>query len=331
MIVDSCVTLDTKTPPVLDYLRSIGRDPSAAVRLVLATHWHDDHVRGLARILKECSAASFACSAALQPDELIEGIGSLSSSRFIAQTSGVREMQQALQLMAATRRPSAMWALVDRTLWLRESDDHLPCHVYTLAPSDRELLSANQTIAQLLREGERRRVPRPQRNDGSVVLWVQIGTSGLLLGADLEETGESDTGWTAVVNCANRPQGRSQVFKVPHHGSSNAHQDRVWDEMLTSKPHAVLCPWSLGHRYLPTDDDVARICGLSKQLHLTAVPGSRLARPRTVGERWRARYAQRPIGRVTLRCADPRSNPEDWAVIYADGAFAACPPALTDD
>jgi hypothetical protein len=326
MIVDSCIDYASRTAPALEYLQSIGVNPSTAVRLILATHWHDDHVRGLAQILGECTSALFACSAALKPDEIIEGIGSLSSDeRFLAQTSGVKEMHQALRSIRSAGRPNAKWAIVDRTLWVREGKRLLPSRVHVLAPSDGEVLAASHTIAALLRAGQERRVPRPERNEGSVVLWVQIGAAGLLLGGDLEETNDLQTGWTAVADCGSRPSGRSQVFKVPHHGSRNAHQDRVWDEMLIPQPHAVLAPWSLGHSHLPTNDDIARICRLTNQLHLTAVPRARLRERRTIGRRWRARQVERPAGRVTLRCADPRNHPEDWVASYVDPAHQVCP------
>ena len=47
VIVDSCIT-DAREPQALDYLLSIGVDPAAAVTLIVATHWHDDHIRGMA-------------------------------------------------------------------------------------------------------------------------------------------------------------------------------------------------------------------------------------------------------------------------------------------
>ena len=50
MIVDSCLARSTKEPAALDYLQEIGVDVSANVRFVVSTHWHDDHIRGLAKV-----------------------------------------------------------------------------------------------------------------------------------------------------------------------------------------------------------------------------------------------------------------------------------------
>ena len=50
VLIDSCGRADA--PVALDYLRRIDVDPSEAVRMIVATHWHDDHIRGLAEIGK---------------------------------------------------------------------------------------------------------------------------------------------------------------------------------------------------------------------------------------------------------------------------------------
>jgi hypothetical protein len=60
-----------------------------------------------------------------------------------------------------------------------------------------------------------------------------------------------------------RPVGKACVFKIPHHGSSNGHQPRVWSEMLTEEPFAVLSPFVNGKTELPTRADIRRIRALT--------------------------------------------------------------------
>ncbi|MEO0250326.1 MAG: MBL fold metallo-hydrolase [candidate division WOR-3 bacterium] len=72
VIVDSCIDSDTNQVSSLQFLRNIGVDPAATVRQVIATHWHDDHVRGLAATLEACPNAEFVCSAALRGREFLE-------------------------------------------------------------------------------------------------------------------------------------------------------------------------------------------------------------------------------------------------------------------
>lgn len=68
MIVDSCIDKSAR-PAALEYLRTIGVNASQHVKWVLATHWHDDHIRGLSDIVSECESAEFACSMALRNKE----------------------------------------------------------------------------------------------------------------------------------------------------------------------------------------------------------------------------------------------------------------------
>lgn len=70
LIVDSCVdTSDPKRQPApLRYLRGLGVRPEHAVKFIVASHWDDDHVRGLSEIVMASPAATFICSHVL-PDE----------------------------------------------------------------------------------------------------------------------------------------------------------------------------------------------------------------------------------------------------------------------
>lgn len=44
IIIDSCTSPVGDEPAALGYLRSIGVDPDASVRTIVATHWHDDRI-----------------------------------------------------------------------------------------------------------------------------------------------------------------------------------------------------------------------------------------------------------------------------------------------
>lgn len=148
VLIDSCGRTDG--PVALDYLRSIDVDPPEAVRMIAATHWHDDHIRGLAELVRVCAKAS--------------------------------------------------------------------------------------------------------PNQVSVVLRVEIGDISVLLGSDLDRRG-----WLKILHDRTRRRGTASVFKVPHHGSENADDPRVWEELLTPDPVALLTPWQRGGRTLPSSQDVQRI------------------------------------------------------------------------
>lgn len=70
IIVDSCKTAHHQAA-ALEYLDGLGVDLSNDVKAVVATHWHNDHVRGLDETFTRCSSAKFICSSALLTDEFL--------------------------------------------------------------------------------------------------------------------------------------------------------------------------------------------------------------------------------------------------------------------
>lgn len=313
MLVDSCVKAGRL--PALDYLEELGVDPAEAVTLLVATHWHDDHVRGMAEALKRCRAAKFACSVALNRDELVAAIGRQPPGRFGSLTSGVEEMRNVLEyLVAGKDRSRLMWVGQSRSMCTRVGD--LACNVQVLAPCDAVVTEAFGGIAELADSGTETRVPKPDRNVGAVVLWVEVGDATMLLGSDLQETPDDETGWTAVIGVREGIDRRSEIFKVPHHGSKNAHQDLVWRKLLIDQPEAVVCPHELGANQLPTPSDLGRLCALAN-VHLTAPPRRSMIRRGRPG-----RLAVPDFGRVTLRRRV--GSQERWEAMYAAPAGNGC-------
>ena len=76
VIVDSCIN-DAGKPRALEYLESIGVNPAQGVELIVATHWHDDHIRGMAKLVEVCSKANFCCANALRTEEFLAAIDAL--------------------------------------------------------------------------------------------------------------------------------------------------------------------------------------------------------------------------------------------------------------
>lgn len=89
-IVDSCIEPKSKEIPVLNYLDQIGVESSHAVKLIVASHWHDDHVRGLSTIVETCRSAQFCLSSALRAKEFLTLIAAY-SKRTMMVSSGIKE------------------------------------------------------------------------------------------------------------------------------------------------------------------------------------------------------------------------------------------------
>lgn len=324
LVVDSCLEPNLKTPAPLNYLRKIGVEVSRAVKLIVASHWHDDHVSGLAKVFRRCRSADFVCSEALTSEEFL-ALARAVGSRSMMESSGVDELYRILAILqkrlegrAASKGPE--WAIANRLL-LRGTGS-VPYEVYSLSPSSGSITLALAQISELLpraRERKKRLVAlRP--NHVAVVLWIQVGGVMVLLGSDLEETSDSRTGWSVILGSTTRPSGRASVFKIPHHGSANADQPGVWSEMLIQKPFVVLAPFNQGNVSLPTKRDAERICSRTERAYSTAMLRKRtIRRPsaveRTIKEVVKSiKLTSGSSGQVRLRTRAVGASKEEWKV-----------------
>jgi hypothetical protein len=108
----------------------------------------------------------------------------------------------------------------------------------------------------------------------SVAVHVRVGGLSLLLGSDLENTDDAAFGWKAVLVSPSLPFGKSQVFKVAHHGSSNADDNDVWATLLGADPVSVVTSFSRLAQPLPSESDIERIKRCTRNLLCTTWPPS---------------------------------------------------------
>ena len=317
IIVDSCIS-DAGAPQALDYLLSMGIDPAETVDLIVATHWHDDHIRGMNALVESCRNAEFCCAAAFRQREFLEAVYALDGRGSVAGGSGVREIRRVFtRLNEQGRRPK--FAIADRRISTTGK-----CEIWSLSPHDSEFVRFLKAVVPLFpRQGETKtRIPDISPNNVAVVLWVQVSDVVILLGADLEANG-----WVQIVQSTERPSKRGTVFKVPHHGAASAHEPSVWNNLLEDNPVAVLTPWRLAGRVLPTQKDMWRILSETGHAYVTTDP-ARKDRPR----KRRISAVERTIREsdIKLRDSKPhsggvrlrrRTNTEmKWSVTLLGGA-----------
>jgi hypothetical protein len=220
MVVDSCLDSDGQ-PAALAYLRDIRVDPATAVRWVIATHWHDDHIRGLSKTLHACKSAKFCCSDALGRREFPATVAPYDERTNFVGGSGVSEIFEVLEELVSSRRGSPSRAAQDRRIERIDGSDlahGVHCEIWTLSPSDSQYQKFLIEIGALVPELKqtKRRFPQQKTNLLSVVILIQIGSLGILLGADLEPQ-ESPHFENGVISRLFGPHaGRKEGPKVPH-------------------------------------------------------------------------------------------------------------------
>ncbi len=274
VVVDSCVNQRIGGNPVLQYFEEIGVDTTTRVKVIVATHAHDDHIAGIADLVNRCSRAEFVWPDAASREEfltLLEADSEMSDYVRPSAYSQYRRVLDILEERAGGGRPKVKRALADRLLWRRDTEPKV--QVVSLSPSDEAVTRALEYFAGLLKanETEKRRVSAGDPNTFAAALWVRVGDVRVLLGSDLLIGPGPNCGWNAVLGSATRPSGRSSLYKVAHHGSPTSHHEGIWSELLDSDPIAVLAPFRGSRTPRPSPEDEARIVGLSREAYATAL------------------------------------------------------------
>lgn len=330
LIVDSCIEPQTRHVPVLRYLQALGVEPAQAVKLIAASHWHDDHVRGLSSLIEQCEQAAFWLPEAMSSAEFITLLSAYSDHFSNADVgAGCRELYRVVQLLRdSDRQPKR--ALADMCLYSTPWADGTSCKVYALSPSQAAGLTAVRDFGTYLQAQQPRlRLLPGKPNHLAMVLWLEIGPLRILLGADLEETSDPRTGWSVILSDSTCTEGRASLFKVPHHGSVTGHCQGVWETLLEPQPIALLTPFAKGRQKLPQAEDEQRLCALTDDVYITTPHTPKPPkRPKIVNrsiERMAARLSTVQYSMGHIRCRlTLDSSPTEWNVSLLNEARQLC-------
>lgn len=270
-VVDSCLSRGRADPVAVEYLKSFNNDALSKVRLVVATHWHDDHIGGIASLLSQAHNAHFCCSMAMQYPEFRTLI--TTSPGMIAGRSGIDEFAAVIKELEARGKRAPVFAVENKTLLSLSGPPtrSFPVTLESLSPSNPTIRTALGEVEKFLPKVDepQRRIVNSTPNRTSVVIWVKAGPIRALLGADLEHTSRNDDGWSAVLS-THRDDLPAHLFKVPHHGSPTSDNELVWKRMLQDDPMAVVTPFAGGTTRLPQPSDLERLLARTSKLYCTA-------------------------------------------------------------
>lgn len=315
MVVDSCLNDQRSVPVALEYLRSLGVDVASRVRLLVLTHWHDDHIQGAGALFRAAVSARFACSAALRNDEFRQILALSKRIPLVARDSSTSEIESIFTELHS-RKERGYRSLAAPDHWAQDGQTLIAstgigsASVVALSPSSQTIMDARLQFARLIPKASEqiRRFPRCSPNDQSIALLVQSKFVSILLGGDLEAVGDRDRGWHAVVNSPIRPQVKGRALKVAHHGAENGDHDGIWTTLLESNSPALLTPYATGKKPLPSVEDIKRLTSRTNRVYCTSYPPTRKPpkRPssvdRTLREMTRMhRAVSKIVGHVRLR------------------------------
>lgn len=269
IIIDSFTDLGSDKSIAEVYLEKIGMNPENIV-LVVCTHWHMDHIQGLASLFKKAVNAKFSTSALIAKEKFQTFLGYGQT----IEKSSTKEFVDILNEVKRRDNNSFRMAGSNKIIYsnFNESDETiLNSTLYSLSPQDNEVLEYIENLN--LPNINSSTYIFPNDNDISVATWLEFHDVAVLLSADLENKHNKNHGWNAVLSNHTFTSRKASIFKVPHHGSINGHNGVICQQLLSDNVVSILTTYSKSR--LPFETDKKRIDSFSNK---TFIVGSQKSR-----------------------------------------------------
>ena len=232
----------------------------------MASHWHDDHVRGISDLARYYPQAEFYLSAAFTEIEAAKFLAAYSGHTAPGQAKGTNE------LYTVIRQKESYVPVLKRSIIHELKAFSRNIRVLSFSPTQIAHAESTAILAQYIpTEPDTHPInhaPVMRPNNLAVVIHIDFDGDAALLGADLEN---HPSGWQAVVTngWCNSKQ-KSSVYKVAHHGSISGDDLRIWENLLTDNPIACVTPFHRGRHRIPTENDLRRIKEVTSHAYLSS-------------------------------------------------------------
>ncbi|NVN93986.1 MAG: MBL fold metallo-hydrolase [Bacteroidetes bacterium] len=272
VIVDSCINPKTKDCLPLKYLESKGVNIEKDVKLIICTHWHDDHILGISKLFEYCKSSIFCMARTTDTKKFLQLVGlDHNKAKNEASASSTSEIQKCFDILY-NRKTVLKGAEQDKLLFSLENNE-INAKVYSLSPSDFVMNEFDKEISTLISDYgcSNRKIIFQTPNEKSVALLICVNKHFILLGSDLEVSSDIRKGWLCILdNCQCINLKKASLFKLPHHGSENSYHKRIWDELVLPNTIAKITPWNLGTK-LPKDKMLETFLEHTENLFITSL------------------------------------------------------------
>ena len=186
--VDSCIDTDGKCAP-LEYLKSIGVKPEQ-IEFVVATHWHQDHIRGLPLLLEWASQAQFWCPSVFAHDDFLKFASAYSEADISMLGAPCSDLAQVFDLLEK-RGSQARFAHQDTVIY---SNTTVTIQIFGLSPVQSRIQQFLRRIAALIPEFKQPqlRVGDLHPNLVSLAVRLVVDKDAVILGAGLRSNRTMD-------------------------------------------------------------------------------------------------------------------------------------------
>jgi len=268
IIIDSCINPFTREPLALEYLSKIGVDFSC-VNLIVCTHWHNDHIKGLAKVLSECKNAEFCFSSVHDLDKFLLLCEIDYSKTLKGSISSTNEFASCLEII--NNRETQFTRAQCNLILYSTKIDSVEFILYALSPSPKTIADFDSEISELITDfGERSAaIINKSPNEKSVALLLKFGEHRVLLGSDLEVGKDDNEGWRHIVKHSKViDENKSKLYKIPHHGSHNGYLDKIFNLLVDSDSILKLTPYKSSG--IPREEMLEKYSEHSNTIYLTS-------------------------------------------------------------
>lgn len=276
IVVDSCINPKTKKSLPIEYLEEVGVNIKNDVKLIICTHWHDDHIKGLADLLDIADNAKFCFAKATDGEKFLLFVSLDYKKASKSSNSTTLEFNRCIEI-AKDKKRQLVSAVCDKPLF-RDNFSVNKFEVIALSPSDQTLNDFDTEISKLITdfgEHSNKQIVINTPNDKSIAILIKLGEEIVILGSDLEATENPQKGWLHVINHSieigtlRAINKKSTLFKIPHHGSENGYHDDIWHILLNDKPISKITPWNKNKK-LPQAEMITKYKGMTDKLYITS-------------------------------------------------------------
>jgi len=271
VVVDSCHDPISKESLPLKYLTEIGVDVANCVKLVICTHWHDDHILGLPKLLEACGEDVQFYFAPCTDREKFLALLEIDAGKSLdnLNSSSTKEFYNSM-LILSRKGILPRRAMMDRLIY-RIKTEKIVGNIYTLSPSDLAMQKFDNEIGSMIEiiKQRNRKLVNISPNARSIVTYIHVNNHKILLGADLEIAQDLREGWDDIFNSSTTLDEGISLFKIPHHGSINGYYLPLWNSRIIEANVATMTPWNRG-RMLPKIEMLEKYATHSKSIYLTS-------------------------------------------------------------
>ena len=235
----------------------------------MLTHYHSDHRKGIAKILKVCTEAKIFTSSTLASEPFYLLLSALTNGGNVPKF--FNELLEIKNILENTNRKLKVLSDLSEPLISVET-----LKVFALSPNNETEIHFDNIYKKLaekyIETGNRKLKWGKDRNLQSVVLIVEIADLQILYGADFEYHNKN-IGWRCICDKSGFKKYKFDLLKIPHHGSKTAYNQKDWKDFLKENSILKLTPYSNSN--LPRKSMISNILSISKTSFITLNPAER--------------------------------------------------------